>query len=105
MAKSKHNNVKVEVEGIKFDSKLEARYYEQVKWLKATGGILSFRLQPRYLLQDSFRKDGVLHRKIHYVADFEVTHLDKTIEVIDVKGQIRPVFALNLTMFHRLYPH
>jgi hypothetical protein len=105
ITKSKYNNKKTEIDGHVFDSQVEARYYEQVKWLKNTGEILSFKLQPRYLLQDSFRKDGVLHRKIEYVADFEITHIDKTIEVIDVKGQILPLFSMKMKMFHKLYPY
>lgn len=105
MAKSKYNNQKVEVEGIKFDSQVEARYHDQLKWLLANGEILSFTLQPRYLLQEAFKKDGVTHRKTEYVADFEVLHIDRSIEVIDIKGQLLPVFSLKAKLFHKRYPH
>lgn len=105
MAKSKYGNKKVTVDGHVFDSAIEARYYEQVKWLKDTGEIKSFVLQPRYLLQESFRKGKTLHRKIDYVADFEITHIDGTIEVVDVKGQLLPLFSLKMKLFHKLYSH
>lgn len=103
--KSKYGNKKVLIDGHVFDSIIESKYYEQVKWLKATGGITSFSLQPRYLLQDSFRKDGQLHRKIEYIADFEVIHIDKTIEVIDVKGMITADFAIKRKLFEKKYSH
>jgi hypothetical protein len=35
MAENKYGNKKTIVDGIKFDSKAEAKYYEQLKWLKA----------------------------------------------------------------------
>lgn len=105
MVKSKYNNKKVVIDGFGFDSIVEGKYYEQVKWLKATGEILSFTLQPRYILQDSFRKDGVLHRKIEFVADFEIQHIDKTIEVIDIKGMITETAKLKFKLFEKKYDH
>lgn len=103
--KSKYGNRKVEIDGHVFDSAIESRYYEQVKWLRTNGEILSFTLQPKYLLQESFRKNGILHRKIEYIADFEILHIDKTIEVIDVKGMITPDFAIKRKLFEHRYAH
>lgn len=105
MAKSKYGNKKVTVDGHVFDSTIEARYYEQVKWLKNTGEIKSFVLQPRYLLQESFRKGTTLHRKIEYVADFEITHIDGTIEVVDIKGFETTDFKIKKKLFEFKYPH
>lgn len=102
---SKYGNRKVESDGHKFDSQIEARYYHQVKWLQATGEIKSFSLQPRYLLQDSFKKNGVGHRKIEYVADFEITHIDGTIEVVDIKGFETTDFAIKKKLFEFKYPY
>ncbi|HLG27661.1 MAG TPA: DUF1064 domain-containing protein [Paenisporosarcina sp.] len=105
MTKSKYGNKQVEIDGHVFHSQIEARYYEQVKWLLATGEILSFKLQPRYLLQESFKKDGMNHRKIEYVADFEIQHIDKTIEVVDIKGFETTDFAIKKKLFEYKYPH
>jgi hypothetical protein len=102
---SKYKSKKVQVDGHVFDSKIEARYYEQLKWLQEHNQILFFRLQPRYLLQDSFRKDGKTYRKIEYIADFEVHHLDGSIEVIDVKGYETEVFKIKRKLFEKKYPH
>lgn len=100
---SKYKAKKAEIDGYKFDSKIEAKYYEQLKWLKANKQIKNFRLQPRYLLQDKFSKNGKTYRKIEYVADFEVTHLNDSVEVIDVKGLETEAFKIKRKLFERLY--
>lgn len=103
--RSKYGNKKTTLDGIVFDSKAEAKYYQQLKWLQECKEILFFRTQPRYLLQESFEKDGKTHRKIEYVADFEVHRKDGSIEVIDVKGAETDVFKMKEKMFHKRYPH
>jgi|SRR5699024_8827644 len=105
LKKSKFNNKKIEVDGYIFDSHLEAKYYKELKLRKKAGDILFFRLQPKYLLQPSFIKDGTKYRKIEYIADFEVHHLDGSIEVVDVKGVKTNVFRIKEKMFHKRYPH
>ncbi|NYV64632.1 DUF1064 domain-containing protein [Bacillus sp. Gen3] len=100
---SKYKAKKTQIDGYYFDSKIEARYYEQLKWLKANKQIKSFKLQPRYLLQDAFSKNGKKYRKIEYIADFEVKHLDGTIEVIDVKGMETEAFKIKRKLFERNY--
>jgi hypothetical protein len=102
---SKYKSKKVEVDGHVFDSKIEARYYEQLKWLQEHNQILFFRLQPRYLLQEAFQKNGKTFRKIEYIADFEVHHLDGSIEVIDVKGMETEAFKIKRKLFEKKYPH
>lgn len=101
----KYGNKKVEVDGHIFDSIAESKYYEQLKWLEKCKEILFFRFQPRYLLQEAFEKDGKTHRQIDYVADFEVHHKDGSIEVVDVKGVLTPVFRIKQKMFHKRYPY
>lgn len=91
---SKYKNKKVEYDNIKFDSQLECDYY---KHLKATGK--DFILQPRFLLQESFRKAQKLNRKIEYVGDFQIGN-----KVIDVKGMETPVFKLKKKLFDYKYP-
>jgi hypothetical protein len=102
---TKYKSKKVEIDGHVFDSKIEARYYEQLKWLQEHNQILFFRLQPRYLLQEAFQKNGKTFRKIEYIADFEVHHLDGSIEVIDVKGIETEAFRLKRKLFEKKYPH
>lgn len=100
---SKYGNKKTMCDGHQFDSQAEAKYYEQLKWLKHAKQIKSFKLQPRYLLQEGFKKNGRTIRKVEYIADFEVKHLDGSIEVIDVKGVATEVFNLKRKWFDRLY--
>ena len=103
--KSKYNNKKVEADGHVFDSKAELLYYQNLKSLQEKKEILFFRMQPRYLLQESFRKHEKLHRKIEYVADFEVHHLNGSIEVIDIKGFETTDFNIKKKLFEWKYPH
>ncbi|MEK3645853.1 DUF1064 domain-containing protein [Aeribacillus sp. FSL M8-0235] len=105
MTITKYRSKKVEVNGHVFDSKIEAKYYEQLKWLQNNKQILFFRLQPRYLLQEAFEKDGKSYRKIEYIADFEVHHLDGSIEVVDVKGIETEAFKIKRKLFEKKYPH
>lgn len=101
---SKYGNKKVNVDGHKFDSIAESKYYEQLKWLLSSKQIKSFKLQPRYVLQDAFTKNGVHFRKIEYVADFEVHRLDGSIEVIDIKGAPPTAeFKLKYKLFENKY--
>ena len=74
------------------------------KRFKKYGKIGDFIMQPRYLLQESFKKNGKHYRKIEYVADFEVIQTDGSVEVIDIKGMILPTFAIKQKLFERLYP-
>ena len=103
--KTKYKSKKIELDGHVFDSQAEAKYYTHLKWLQEAGEILFFRLQPRYELQESFRKNGKLHRKIEYVADFEVHHVDGSIETVDVKGFETTDFAIKRKLFEKKYPH
>lgn len=103
--RSKYGNKKVQIDGITFDSKAEARYYSELKIREKAGEILFYRLQPRYRLMDSFEKDGKKHRAIDYVADFEIHHKDGSIEAVDVKGKQTQVFRIKEKMFDKKYPH
>jgi Protein of unknown function (DUF1064) len=101
--KSKYGNKKTEVDGIIFDSQAEAKYYLQLKWLKENKQIKSFKLQPRFRLQDGFSKNGKRFEKIDYIADFEIHNLDGTVEIVDVKGTITKEFAIKRKLFERKY--
>ncbi|QBK26726.1 DUF1064 domain-containing protein [Ureibacillus thermophilus] len=105
MAKTKYKNKKVVVDGIEFDSALEARYYKHLKLLKAQGIVIDFELQPKYTLLDSFKKNGKTFRAITYNADFEVYYTDGHVEVVDVKGMVTQQFELRRKLFEYRYPY
>lgn len=83
---SKYNSKTITVDGIRFQSKDESRYYELLKRKRAEGHILNYELQPKYELQPSFKREGKTIRAITYTADFLVYHTDGTEEIIDIKS-------------------
>ncbi|EAF2754365.1 DUF1064 domain-containing protein [Listeria monocytogenes] len=101
--RSKYNAKKVVIDDIKFDSKAEAAYYQQLKLLKMSGEVVSFDLQPEFVLQESFRKNGKLYRAIKYRADFLVRYKDGHEELIDVKGMLTKEFRIKQKLFELRY--
>ena len=83
---SKYNSKKVNVDGITFASKDEARYYECLKTRKAKGEILNFELQPKFEIIPKFKYKGKNERAATYTLDFLIYNLDGSEEYIDVKG-------------------
>jgi len=56
---------------LKFDSRKEARRYDELMLLLKSGAIRNLRLQAQYTLQESFlTPEGERIRAIRYVADF-----------------------------------
>lgn len=91
---SKFHNKKTIVDGILFDSQMESHYYLYLKELKEQGVVVDFKLQPVFILQEGFSKDGKKIQPIEYIADFEVTYNDGHVEIIDVKGKITEAFRI-----------
>ena len=91
---SKFHNKKTIVDGILFDSQMESYYYLYLKELKEQGVVVDFKLQPVFILQEGFSKDGKRIQPIKYIADFEVTYNDGHVEIIDVKGKITEAFRI-----------
>ena len=83
---SKYGNKKVEVDGIVFDSKREARRYLELTLLEKAGEIRSLERQVKFELIPSQRIDGkVVERSCDYVADFTYWQDDQFV-VEDTKG-------------------
>ena len=100
---SKYNNKKTQIDMYVFDSVAEAKRYKELKLLERAGEISNLELQPRFILQDSFKKNGRTYRKIEYVADFKYIENGKTI-VEDVKGLQTDVFKIKHKLFEKKYP-
>lgn len=103
--RNKYNAVKTEIDGITFDSKAESKYYEKLKAQWLAGEIHYFTVQPRYLLEEAFTKNGIRHRAEYYIADFEVIDNDLNTHVIDVKGVETAMFKSKRKRFEKRYPH
>ena len=56
--KNKYNAVKTTTGGIKFDSKAEARYYDELLMLKKTGIVKNIILQKDFTLQEAYTKEN-----------------------------------------------
>ena len=100
---SKYRNKKVKIDMFVFDSIAESRRYKELALLEKAGYIKDLKLQPKFLLQESFKKNGKTYRKIEYIADFQYTENNKTI-VEDVKGKETEVFKLKYKLFEFKYP-
>ena len=100
---NKYNNKKVQVDMYVFDSIAESQRYKELKLLERAGEITNLELQPRFLLQESFKKNGKTYKKIEYIADFKYIEKGKTI-IEDVKGMQTDVFKLKHKLFEKKYP-
>lgn len=100
---SKYNNKKCTIDNIKFDSIAEGRRYSELKLLLKVGEITNLQLQPKYLLQDSFKKNGKAYRKIEYVADFYYITKDDKEVVEDVKGYCNQLYLMKKKLFEYKY--
>ena len=92
--RNKYNAIKTVVDGVTFDSKAEARRYNELKLLKQAGEIRWFNLQPSFLLTGGVR----------YRPDFIVCGQDGRIWVEDVKGMETQAFKIKQKMWNALYP-
>lgn len=92
--KSKYAAQAVVVDGIRFDSKKEARYYSELKLRQKAGEVLFF------LRQVPFHLPG----NIRYVIDFQEFHADGTVHFVDTKGFETETFKLKRAQVEDLYP-
>lgn len=104
---SKYGNKKVLIDGIKFDSIAEGNRYKELKLLQRAGIIKELELQPRFLLQESFKYGKQMIREISYFADFKYYDVElKRIVVEDVKSFITKkdkVYIIKKKLFLKRY--
>jgi len=96
MAYNKYRNVKTEVDGIRFDSRAEAKRYSELKILEKAGEISRLELQPEFVC----KVEGKLICK--YRADFRYfTAKERVVE--DVKGFKTPIYRLKKKLVEALF--
>lgn len=102
---SKYRSKKVKIDGMVFDSKKEANRYLELKLLVKAKEIRDLELQPRFVLQESFKRKGKTHRAITYIADFKYIDCKtgKTV-VEDTKGYRTEVYNIKKKLFLNKYP-
>ena len=81
-------------DGIRFDSKKEARYYAELKLRVAAGEVVFFLRQVPIHMAGSAKM----------VIDFLEFHADGTVHFVDVKGYETAQFKKNKRMVEALYP-
>lgn len=101
---NKYRNKKIVIDRYVFDSIAEGKRYRELSLLEKAGEIYNLELQPKFLLQESFKKNGKTYKAINYVADFKYIKDGKTI-VEDVKGIQTDVFKLKHKLFEKKYPN
>lgn len=84
---SKYGNVKVQIDGITFDSKAEGARYRELMLLFKGGVIRNLELQPKFTITLNGKK------VFTYKADFSYFEKDQRV-VEDVKGFRTPVYKL-----------
>ena len=94
----KYGAVKTAIDGIEFDSKAEALYYQLHKHDKG------MKMQEKFVLMDKFKLNGKAYREIAYKPDF--TFYDENgnlTKVVDVKGVLTPEFKIKSKLFANRY--
>lgn len=90
----KFNAKPTNCDGIRFDSKKEALYYNQLKLRQVSGEVLFF-----------LRQVGVdLLAGVRYRVDFVEFWTDGTVHFVDVKGMRTPQYRDKKKMVESLYP-
>ena len=100
---SKYQNKRTQIGMYVFDSIAESKRYKELALLEKAGQIKELKLQPKFLLQEGFKKNGKTYRKIEYIADFMYIENGKII-IEDVKGMETEVFKLKRKLFEYKYP-
>ena len=92
--RSKHGNVVTTVDGIRFQSKREARLYERLKLQREAGEVSYFLRQVPMHLPGGTR----------YVVDFLVFMRDGRVRYLDAKGQETKLFRVKRREIQHHYP-
>ncbi len=92
--KHKYNAIRTELDGIKFDSKKEARRYSELKLLQRSGEVVFF------LRQVPFHLPG----RVTYRCDFQVFWSDGTVGFEDVKGMRTAQYIAKKKIVEAMYP-
>lgn len=102
----KYGNKKTIIDGITFDSQLEANRYCELKILLRAGKIRDLQLQPSFELIPGFYKNGITYRRVVYRADFSYFDIEKGKTIIeDTKGVKTKEYILKKKLFEYNYPN
>lgn len=105
--KNKLNSSKCYINGIKFDSIAESKFYLFLKEKLRAGDIQSFSLQPEYELIQSYKRthDGKDINPLKYRSDFLIQKNDGEVIIVDTKGYETPEFKIKRKLYDFLHEH
>lgn len=96
--RAKYNAIRTEVDGIKFASQAEARRYQELKILEASGEIKDLKLQHKFPIMVNEIKVCV------YICDFIYREVSiNRVVVEDVKGVKTPEYRLKKKLMFACY--
>lgn len=95
---SKYWAERTKVDEIDFDSKKEANRYNELRILEKAWKITNLRLQPKFLLQESFKYNWCTEKRVSYVSDFAYTQDNEKI-VEDVKWFKTDIYKIKRKLF------
>lgn len=108
-AKNKYGAEKVTIDGHVFDSKKEARRYQDLKLLEKAGEIRALELQKPFKFPingENIRyprsKTGRKGREIVYQADFSYRNGENRLTVEDTKGMMTPDAKIKLALMKHI---
>jgi hypothetical protein len=97
-SRSKYGNKRVEVDGFKFDSKLEANRYQELKLARTIGFVDWFICQAPFKLPG-----GIIYRADFLVVWSAKSNIGHTVTVEDVKGARTRVSINKIKQVEELY--
>lgn len=89
----KFNAKRTEIDGIKFSSSLESKYYQYLNLLIKSGEVVFFLRQvPIHITGGK------------YICDYQIFWYNGEVEFVDVKGFMTPLSKLKIKQVEELYP-
>ena len=102
LKESKYKNKKIVVDGIEFDSKKEAKRYQELLLIQRAGIITDLKRQVPYTLVPAFNLNKKRYRAMSYIADFVYKENDKEV-VEDCKGYRTEVYKIKKKLMAYIY--
>lgn len=101
----KYHNIKTFSNGIKYDSKKEARRGDELRLMEKAGLISDLERQKRFVLQEGFTNNkGEKIRPITYIADFYYKEKNWIAEDVKSSATKTEVYKIKKKLFEFKYP-
>ena len=105
LKQNKYKSKEVIIKNIRFQSQKEGDRYLELKILEKHSLIEDLRIQVKFELQPSYKKNGKTIRAIYYIADFVYFDKAKKKMIIeDTKGFRTEIYKLKKKIFEYVYP-